>query len=289
MKHLFMIQAHAQPNLLKRLVERLVSDNHYILIHIDKKQNLSVFKNVIREDDHVRFTEKRINVKWGGESIWKSTLLLLREGLDSTVHYDYFHLFSGMDYPIVNNEVIDTFFDTCQGKSFMHFDSDEERINWMDSKYKSRLNWNFIEYPILIRKIVHFIRLGKFMDKFYPHPIPENLYAGWAWFSWSRNVALWVLEYVRSHPSEVRKFHNGIATDEMIFHTILHPYLDELKIESNNSLRYIDWHPSRPFSTLPLVLNDEDEVKIRKSGALFCRKVSLPESELLLDKLDGTR
>lgn len=66
MKHLFMIQAHAQPNLLKRLVERLVSDNHYILIHIDKKQNLSVFKNVIREDDHVRFTEKRINVKWGG-------------------------------------------------------------------------------------------------------------------------------------------------------------------------------------------------------------------------------
>lgn len=66
MKHLFMIQAHAQPNLLKRLVERLVSDNHYILIHIDKKQNLSVFKTIIKENDHVRFTEKRINVKWGG-------------------------------------------------------------------------------------------------------------------------------------------------------------------------------------------------------------------------------
>lgn len=286
MKHLFMIQAHTQPLLLKRMIEKLSCEDHYFLIHIDKKQNISIFKDLIKENSHTFFSKKRINVNWGGESQWKATLMLLREGEKLPVKYDYFHFLSDMDYPITNNETIDKFFENCHEKSFMHFDSDQEREKWLDIKYKARLRWNFIDYPIVVRDFFRMIRLGRFMDKFIPRTLPENLYGGWSWFSWNKKVVLWVLDYVKKHPAEIRKFYNGIATDELIFHTILHPYLDELNIEANDSLRYIDWHPTRPYNSLPLVLNETDYQNIISSGKLFCRKVSLPESAILLDMLD---
>ncbi len=60
----------------------------------------------------------------------------------------------------------------------------------------------------------------------------------------------------------------------------------ELPIVSNNDFRYVDWHPRRAYSSLPLVLNEEDYDDIVSSGMLFCRTVELGESDRLLEMLD---
>lgn len=63
--------------------------------------------------------------------------------------------------------------------------------------------------------------------------------------------------------------------------------LEELNIDRNNSLRYIDWFPKRKYVTLPLILDERDYVAIKESKAFFCRKVFIDRSVKLLDLLDA--
>lgn len=67
MNHAILIIAHNNPQLLKAIVSKLQDTNHYFFIHIDLKADLSVFKNMLKDDcnKNVFFLENRINVNWG--------------------------------------------------------------------------------------------------------------------------------------------------------------------------------------------------------------------------------
>lgn len=71
-----------------------------------------------------------------------------------------------------------------------------------------------------------------------------------------------------------------------MFSTILNPVSEKYRIVRRNLLRYVQWYPIRPHKSLPLVLNTNELKDIRESGALFCRKVELLESEALMEALD---
>lgn len=60
-----------------------------------------------------------------------------------------------------------------------------------------------------------------------------------------------------------------------------------IPIISNNSFRYVDWHPKHNYASLPLVLDERDYADIINSGMLFCRKVESGKSDILLDMLDN--
>lgn len=61
---------------------------------------------------------------------------------------------------------------------------------------------------------------------------------------------------------------------------------NEVPVISNNSFRYVDWHPKHDYTSLPLILDERDYDDIVNSGMLFCRKVELGKSDTLLDMLD---
>lgn len=116
--------------------------------------------------------------------------------------------------------------------------------------------------------------------------IPE-IYAGWNWFSWYRKVAEYAMRKLDKNPEFLERMRYCACIDEVFFHTLLQPHLKELNIVSDNALRYIDWHPSRPYEgRLPLTLDERDYELIINSGALFCRKVDEEHSGKLLDMLD---
>lgn len=200
---------------------------------------------------------------------------------------DYVHSISGQDYPIVNNEEFDKFFDEHNGESFMLYDKPSEHMKWSRprGKYEQRyMRYYFIDnnFPKLLEKIIHGLEHVHFVRR----PIKE-VYAGWSWFSWHHKVVEFVLGYLKEHPEYLYRFHNTSCCDEIIFHTLLHPYLRSLKIDSNNALRYIVWHPNRPYEgRLPLILDERDYNSVLCSGALFCRKVDEKHSGKLLDMLD---
>lgn len=223
----------------------------------------------------------------GGYSLVDCTIRLLKKAIERD-NIDYIHLISGQDYPIVNNNDFDAFFEKHNGESFMLYDKPEEHIEWSKprGKYEQRYmpyHFNDNHLPIIFEKLIHAVEHFHYLRK----PI-QNVYAGWQWFSWTRQVAEFVLKYNEDNPKFFQRFHNTSACDELIFHALLHPYINQLNINPNNALRYIDWHPSRPYEgRLPLTLDERDYELIINSGALFCRKIDVKFSNRLLDMLDS--
>lgn len=204
---------------------------------------------------------------------------------------DYVHSISGQDYPTKSNYEFDAFFESHPGESYMKYDSSKEHAEWSKTrgKYEQRYmlyHFNDVELTKVEKLAVKVLSLIEHFH-YIRRPV-ANVYAGWSWFSWHRNVVEFVLKYAEQHPDFMKRFHNTSCCDEIIFHTMLHPYLEMLKIHSDNALRYIDWHPRKEYhGTLPKILDESDYEKLINSGALFCRKVNEEHSGRLLDMLDG--
>lgn len=228
-----------------------------------------------------------MEVAHGGFSQVECTFRLLRKAHDMGM--DYFHLISGQDFPCRPNSEFDEFFEKNVGKSYMHFDSEEEHIAWTP-RYRARIkSWLLLDLkhrdnPI-VNKFVFYINALSF--RFWWRSEIEGLRAGWNWFSWHRFVADYVLMQTKQNPKYFKRFQHTSGSDELIFHTLLYPRMAELGIV-NDALRYIDWKhnvPGRTEPNAPLLLNEEDYDSIVDSGAFFCRKVRPDISGKLLEML----
>ena len=122
MIHAFLIIAHDNFPLLKRLLRRLDSPNSNIYIHIDKKLSLPM-----NYENELRFVVKfakvvcipRDKVTWGGYSLIQCTLNLLKTATKDC--NDYYHLLSGHDYPLVGMKAFNEFFTANNGMEFIGF------------------------------------------------------------------------------------------------------------------------------------------------------------------------
>ena len=289
MNHAFLIIAHSNPIFLKKIIEQLWSMNHFFFIHIDKKQPLDNFKMIkeIHNGKNIFFLtgKNRISISWGGFSLILCELNLLNEALKAKPVIDYFHLISGADYPCKSNKEFDAFFEQNKGRSFMHFDSEIEIGMWNKTKYLNRVkNWNFNDIQWLGKTQRRL--LSAFFNLLIKRKQIPGLVAGWQWFSWHRSLTEWVLSNIDKHRQLLYRFKYTSCSDEMFFHTLLYPHIHELNIEPYNSLRFIEWHPKRQYTTLPLILDETEYNDIIKSGAIFCRKVDPIQSQKLIKKLD---
>ncbi len=293
MNHAFLIMAYNNPTLLGRICHRLEAENHFIFIHIDKKSNLEPFCDACKSIQNLIIlgNNERIVTNWGGYSLLATEILLIKKALQHSSHMDYFHLISGADYPCQSNSEFDKFFENNEGKSYMMFDTEEETIKWRKKKYPDRYRlYHFNDKGYNNNSIVNVLKLPiiVFQKVFhiYLRPMIKDVYAGWNWFSWHRKVAEFAMRQLGEHPEHLERMRYCSCIDEVFFHTLLHPHLTELNIIPNNALRYIDWHPTRPTKTLPLVLDERDYQRIKTSRTFFCRKVNPESSMKLLDMLD---
>ena len=283
MNHAFLMMVHDEPELALRIVKRLVAPNHFIFMHIDRKIPKEHF-NFSLNGLTILPNDSRIQVSWGGFSQVEAEFQLIKSALDCGIDIDYFHLISGHDYPIVNNYLFDDFFKKNNGKSFLYYDTEDEALLWRKNKYPWRVcryHLNDINIrPLLLKRIVSKILSIK------KRPYIENLFAGWQWWSFNKTVISWLSSHRQDYSLMIKRFRYTACADELFFQTILHPFVNQLNIETKTSLRYIDWHPKRPIKSLPLILESCDYDEIIQSGMLFCRKVTLSKSIPLLNKLD---
>lgn len=177
-----------------------------------------------------------------------------------------------------------------EGKSYMEIESKEYHDQCMMKKYPSRVQpWYLLDVPHRDNRIINYcVRSFNFISKhfYFRRMIPE-LWGGWNWFTWHRKVATFVIEQEQENPNFFKRFHHTNCGDELIFSTLLHPYLKELNIEPY-SLRYINWSKKaegRNHVGSPLTLNEDEYEDIIHSGAFFCRKVDPVISKELKKKL----
>lgn len=282
LNHAFLITAHAYFDQLEEIIGLLSAPNHFFFVNIDRKARADAFmEQCKRKFPQVTFLEGRgrMEVAHGGYSQIEVTLRLLSKAIRGGQNVDYVHLISGQDFPCQPNGAFDAFFEQNQGRSFMLYDTPENHIVWQQHKYPSRVRpYYFSDVRHRDWKVVDlFVKCcDKISSKFWLRKMIPDVYAGWNWFSWHRTVAEFVLQEEQNNPKFFRRFHHTQCCDEVIFHTLLHPHLEELRIDPANSLRYVNWRkdaPERKKPGTPLVLNEEEYDDIKASGVFFCRKV----------------
>lgn len=104
-----------------------------------------------------------------------------------------------------------------------------------------------------------------------------------------KTLHVFVLNELKENKDFFKRFHHTCCCDELIFHTLLAPHVDELNIETHNSLCYINWHKiaqGRNNPGSPLTLNEEEYDEIMSSSVFFCSKVHPIISKDLIHKLN---
>ena len=286
MNHAFLIQCHPSPQLVELLIKRLRARNHYFFIHVDgKTKNYEDFLKL--KSDKVFFSRKRFKVNWGAEEQIYLTLELLNLASQSCIDFEYYHLISGQDLPIVSNLAFDDFFEIAakHNLSFMELDEKtkiEDRFmlfhcNKFCNVRKSTLG-HFWEEKVVNwqRKLSRYIH---FRTRFLLQPFKGN-----NWWSLNHKVIAYIIHYCKQHPEYIRRFRFTSCCDEVFFHTIVFNSTLRPTIVLDD-LRYVDWTASYKGESLPRILKEIDYPKIIKSKKLFMRKIDLSLSSSLINKI----
>lgn len=294
MKHAFLIMAHTNWNLLKRLLKSLDFIDSNIYLHIDAKSEVSKeqLKDIAKVCRYATFHMiQRKNVNWGGYSLIDCELSLLRRAVQDK--NDYYHFMSGNDYLIVSEKNFKDFFNENNGKEFIGFSSKEfskqERqryqvYHFLQEKIgrkKSAIYW-FEKVLVKLQMKSRIIdRTKKFNGIKYE--------VGSEWCSLTKNFA----EYLLGKEQIIKKmFKWSYCCDEVFVQTMFinSPFknnnfqrtvLDDS--ENTQNVRAIDWKRGEPYT-----YEYSDYKELIESGNIFVRKVNndTAEREKLLDLLD---
>lgn len=276
MKSAILIVAHGNFDMLKFLIKTLDYKNNDMYIHIDKKCgeiDYSQFENVASHSV-VKCVRERISVSWGGVSLVKATFKLLKEairgGQNENRHYDYFHLISGVDFPLFSNEEMETFLMDNVGREFIGFGKRDEQ------ELLSKLGYYHIFSDGASQKVpcsarLHFwlLRLQKILH--------IKQYKDIAQFSkgceWCTITERLVKALIKEEQNILKKYKYTSCSDEIFIQTFVvhHPefaskvynYDDEYE----GCMRLIDWNRGKPYT-----FTNNDFEELLASKRFFARK-----------------
>lgn len=277
-KHAYLIVAHSEPEILRVLVSLLDDVRNDIYIHIDKKSDIGIFKNVQTQYSKLIFLENRIDVRWGDIS-QVATEFLLMETARRHGPYIYYHLISGVDLPLHSQDYIHSFIEAWgNDKEFISIAIDSDYNNKRDVSHKTSYYrfftrylkkdgsfkcyfFNFLSSSIVfVQKI---IKLKRTYDM--------ELRKGGNWMSITDNLCRFLIDkktYVMD------KFKYTLCQDEIAIPSIiLSSTFNEQRYckndPSRSDMRLIDWKKGSPYTW---TMNDYDELV--NSDKFFARKFS---------------
>lgn len=285
-----LIQAHKDIVQLRKLIAYFCGRCD-VFIHIDKKAPFSDEEiGQLAKQNGVKGVYRQYSVHWGGFSILRCEIFLLRKALKNS-DATYFHLVSGQDYPL---RPLDDFLDyfestaldgflSCRQLPFSTFD------HGTFYRMQHYVLTDYIEAKAArgkakVQKIIDWqAKWGlrrRIPDQF------ERLYGGSAWFSISRKSALYLSDYTKDNPAFYQRLRFTYCPEEVYVPTVLmnSPLSDT--INAANNFRCMLWdNPGSAYS--PLELTDDHLERILKKGRkFFARKFNYPSCKLLVEKID---
>lgn len=282
----YLILAHADPTHLERLVNAIDYRARFF-IHVDKKSDIESFK-ALDLPASASLIDEREAVYWGGVSMVKATINLIKAALNSGETFSHLVLLSGQDYPIKSPSFIYETLTTNLNKQFIrycephHIGPGDRRVReyWMHEPM------TLLPYPLdeQLRKIT--CRVAN-------SALPKRRLKGFTmavgsqWWALTPECASYAVNLVETNKSLLRFFSLSHAPDEVFFHTIVanSPFSKETegfiqKVERLGQLAPL--HITKVRSKF----SEKDFDKLKKSEFLFIRKVSSNQPDKLLDLID---
>ncbi|WP_051207850.1 glycosyltransferase [Butyrivibrio sp. AE3006] len=288
-KHAYLIIAHNEFHMLRKLISELDDERNDIYLHIDKKtryvdeQKISSWVNKSR----IYFI-RPMKIYWGTISVLKCELKLLEAA--TIQKYHYYHLISGVDFPLKSQDYIHELLEDESSQFIRCHRAGEENDSFL---YKVRYF-----YPLLgmVGKD-DFMGPGK-KNKFMRSlvkiqwksvEIQKRLgidrtkkdkglcfYKGDQWFSITHELALFILQ---NKDELIKRYKLTNGPDEIAISTLAmnSEFAGNIK---NNSLRMIDWEKGDPYE-----YKLEDLNELEQSEAVFARKISFDNAPDLVNAL----
>lgn len=290
-KHAYLILAHKNFGQLQRMIELLDHPRNDIYVHVDAKAkdfNPDEWKGITSHSS-LKFLKERINVNWGGVSIMRAEIALLKEAA-SYGHYDYYHLLSGMDLPIKPQEMMHDFFDANKGKEFLNL--------W---EFKTSTLSRFRYYTIFPEgeakfrtRIINHIFKGLQMAVGFRINRNVDFRFGSQWFSITDALARYVLD---KEEWLEKVFRHTSTCDEIFLPTLVwnsefrnklyHPEPVKSQKEVNNSnMRFIDWTRGESIRH-PWTFRANDEELLQSVPHFWARKFDENIDSEIINKIYG--
>lgn len=284
-KHAYLIMAHTQPELLKKLMSLLDDDRNDIYLHIDRKIKdfpIEEIKNSVKHAECI-LTE-RTEVTWGNDSQIHCEMVLLKEAVKR--EHAYYHLLSGMDLPIKTQDEIHDFFRKYQGLEFV--DEDQPIISEA-ALSRVRYGHHFYGKAGSIRDILGALEtkgqklLGIDRTKKYGNTVFQK---GRNWFSITHGLASLTVEKEK-WIQEV--FGKSLCGDELFLQTIARnskfaeKICNPITMPEIPDTRYIDWE--RGSNNNPYVFRNADYEELKQTKSLFARKFDYQLDAQIVERL----
>ena len=244
-KHAYLIMAHHNQGQLRKLIELLDNERNDIFVHVDRKAvgfNADEWRDVCRHSALV-FLDDRIDVRWGGVSLIRCEMNLLKSAV-ANGEYLYYHLLSGADLPIKTQAEIHDFFDRHNGTEFINY---WERNSILKKRFNYYSPFPEGERTFITRRINH---LAIKLQRYFGYSINRDIDFRYAsqWFSITDRMAKYVLsreEWIES------VFKHTVLCDEVFLATVAwnSPYREYIYMKDESSpkdanlsnMRFIDW------------------------------------------------
>lgn len=274
MKHAIMVMGYGDYSILQKTINVLDDNDIDFIIHWDKKFKLP---NLFSEKSQIIFIKNRIKVNWGSDAQIIAEKLLF-DYVVAQKKYDYVHLISSSDIPLMSSQYFKTFFkkesyylgflDYIQDEAYQHVN---EYYPFRHLKVKNRYS-----IPVLVHYINKLFKVNRLKK--------IHVEKGCNWFSMD---AKYLNEVVKYPYFNIFKY--TYTGDEFYVQTILRKlkpdgltrkydyYSDSYRMTKSSAmaLRYIDWFKGRPYT---FNLSDVNELrKIKNTDYAFARKVVDPK------------
>ena len=289
-KHAYLIMAHNSIESLKHLLQVIDDERNDIFLHIDKKMQFLNKAEIASWVHHSNiYFAKRGDIKWGHISLTMCEVELV-ELATKTGNYHYYHMLSGVDFPIKSQDYIHSHLENENSLFISYHKDGEYGDNYMykvqyyfplmrfvgrgyhdgPGKKKAFLRWlTTQEWKNIDRQRAR----GVDRTKKYPG---MTFYKGDNWFSIPDDFA----RYLVANKRRIKKmFAMTNGPDEFVMQTMALNSQFKERVK-NESLRDIDWNRGNPYE---YKLEDYNELIEKKE--FFARKISYVNEPLLVNKL----
>lgn len=274
-RHAYLILAHNEYEILQEIVSALDFSDNDIYIHIDAK--ISILPSLTTFAAGLHILENRIKVYWGCVDLVMAETLLLKSAYSSGIKYEYYHIISGIHYPLKSHDELREFFNSISGKSVLQpmyetFESVQKRLGRYHLFLRNYYSPNKIKRKLFKYQWLIGLRLQKLLG------ISRDIsYFGGKASNWCSLTHDAVEKWVKDENKIKKRFRMTLCADEYVAMSVIKEH--NLPYIECDSLLYLEFVQGNPK-----FLSDEDYEAVKHSDALFGRKFT-KNSLSLIEKL----
>lgn len=266
-KHAYLILAHSDFLLLEYLLKALDDVRNDIYVHIDRK--VAEMPHLTCQYSKLYVLDNREKVYWGSLSMVKAEYHLF-EAAYSNGGYSYYHLLSGVDFPLKSQDYIHSFFSHHNGVEFIGFTKAQQyELDKRVCYY--HLFPNLFRSSVKILRIIRSVVLHLQISLKLRRNTDICVKKGSQWVSITDNM---VRELLEQKPVVLKRFRYTFCPDELFVQTVswnssLRCNVFDTEDDGHGCMREIGWKNNQ---LLPWT--EADYEFLINSERIFARKFS---------------